>query len=331
MASRRGSPAMAAANPDCVRFSFGRTFMPRKWLLVPSSLVVAAAAAYGIAAFSARPAPSHPFFEADGPGALVIAHRGGAGLRPENTLAAFSHAVEIGADVLEMDIQRTADGAIVCLHDRTVDRTTDGRGRVDSLTLSELRKLDAGYNWSADGGRSHPFRGNGIQVPTLEEVFTRFPGTRMNIEMKHGGPALAQPLCTLVRRTGMGQRVLIASMNEAAIMAFRQACPEVATSMSRSEAQLFFGIQLVSLDAAYTPPVRALQIPERLGQDVIATAELVAVAHRRNLKVNVWTINDAERMEELVRIGVDGIITDRPDRLLDVVRRASTTASNKSP
>jgi len=303
--------------------------MRRKWLSVPLFVIVAAAAIYGLAAFSARPASNHLFFAAEKPGTQVIAHRGGAGLRPENTLEAFSYAVEIGTDVLEMDVQSTAEGEIVCMHDRTVDRTTDGHGSVAAFTLHELRKLDAGHNWSSDGGRTHPFRGKGIRVPTLEAVFKRFPTVRMNIEMKHAGPALAQPLCALVRRSGMHERVLVASMNEAAVTAFREACPEVATSMSRSEAQLFFGIQLVSLDAAYSPPVRALQIPDRLGDEIIATAGLIAAAHRRNLKVHVWTVNEARRMAELVRIGVDGIITDRPDQLLDLVRRAGTVAGTR--
>ncbi len=289
-------------------------------------LIASAVAIYGIAAFSARPAANHPFFAAEAPRTQVIAHRGGAGVRPENTLAAFSHAVEIGADVLEMDVQRTADGAIVCMHDRTVERTTNGSGRVDSMTLGELQKLDAGYHWSRDGGRIHPFRGTGIRVPTLEEVFRRFPTARMNIEMKYGGPTLAQSLCALVRRAGMSRRVLVASMDEAAVAAFRQACPEVATSMTRGEAQLFFGMQLVSLDATYTPPVRALQIPDRLGGEVIATAGFIAAAHRRNLKVHVWTVNDIARMKELIRLGIDGIITDRPDELVPLVRRGGRLA-----
>ena len=303
--------------------------MRRKWLPVLVSLILATAAIYGVAAFSARPASNHAFFAGEEPRTQVIAHRGGAGVRPENTLAAFSHAVEIGVDVLEMDAQRTSDGAIVCMHDRTVDRTTNGRGSVAAFTLEELRTLDAAHKWSPDGGRTYPFRGKGVRVPTLEEVFARFPDTRMNIEMKYEGPALAQPLCALVRRAGMGQKVLIASMNEAAVTAFRQACPEVATSMSRSEAQLFFGIQLVNLDAAYSPPVRALQIPDRLGSEIVATAGLIAAAHRRNLKVHVWTINDAGRMEELIRIGVDGIISDRPDRLLDLVRSSGAMPGNR--
>lgn len=297
--------------------------MPRKWLFLPSSLIVAAVAIYGVAGFSARPAPNHPYFAAEKPGTQVIAHRGGGGLRPENTLAAFSHAVTIGADVLEMDVQGTADGAIVSIHDPTVDRTTEGKGRVDSFTLSALQKLDAGYNWSDDGGRTFPFRGKGIHVPTLDEVFTRFPAMRMIVEMKHVGPAFAQPLCALIRRFGMTEKVLVASMTEEALTAFRQACPEVATSMNAREARAFLGFHLVSLTTAYTPPAPALQVPDRLGENTIPTGQFVAAAHRRNLKVHVWTINNDERMRQLIEMGVDGIITDRPDRLLDLLRRAS--------
>ena len=106
----------------------------------------------GVAAMTARSAPNHPFFSGLNSGITVIAHRGGANLRPENTLVAFEHAVSIGADVLEMDLRATADGSIVVLHDATVDRTTDGQGRVDALTLAELQKLDAGYRWTSDGG-----------------------------------------------------------------------------------------------------------------------------------------------------------------------------------
>jgi glycerophosphoryl diester phosphodiesterase len=242
-------------------------------------------------------------------------------LSPENTLTAFARAVAIGADVLEMDIRATADGAIVVIHDATVDRTTDGGGRVDSLMLGELRKLDAGHSWSNDGGRTHPFRGKGIRVPTLEEVFRQFPDQRMNIEMKRVEPVLAQPLCMLIRRTGMTQRVLIASMDVDTIEAFRRACPEVATSMSRREALVFFGLQRARLDAVYSPPVQALQVPYWFGESIVPTPEFIDAARRRNFRVHVWTINDDKRMRELIQIGVDGIVTDRPDRLLELLRR----------
>lgn len=289
--------------------------MRRKWLLLPAGLLLLAGGVYGGLSYLARPAPSHPFFQGDGRAVQVIAHRGGAALRPENTLEAFLHAAKLGADLVEMDVRATADGALVVLHDATVDRTTDGTGRVDSLSLQELRRLDAGYRWSNDGGLSFPFRGRGVRVPMLEEVFIRLPGARMNVEMKQFGAAFAEALCALIRRSGMSQKVLVASVHHETLSAFRVACPEVATSMSAREARLF-----LLASGAYTLAAPALQIPDRRGEMVIATGDVVAAARRRNLKLHVFTVNDEQRMRELIRVGVDGIITDRPDRLLDLRR-----------
>ncbi len=296
--------------------------MRNKWVLAPLALITVGAAVYGALTLTGRPAPNHAFFAADKPGVQVSAHRGGGGLRPENTLAAFMHAPEIGADILEMDVRGTADGAIVCLHDATVDRTTDGAGRVDVLRLSDLQKLDAGYRWSGDGGRTFPFRGQGIRVPTLEEVFARLPQARMNVEIKPAEPAFARSLCSLIRRLGKTEKVLIASMHNEALSAFRDACPEVATSMGPREVRIFVAAKFVHLTSAYSPAAVAMQIPYGAGDTVLATRDLVAAAQRRNLKVHVWTINEEQRMRELIALGVDGIITDRPDRLLGLLRRA---------
>jgi glycerophosphoryl diester phosphodiesterase len=291
------------------------------WWRIAALVVLAAAAAGAIAVLTARPAPDHSWFSTARPGPLVIAHRGGAGLRPENTLAAFSHAAALGADVVEMDVQATADGTLVCIHDATVDRTTNGRGRVDSLSLKDLHELDAGHSWSGDGGRSFPFRGKSIRVPTLEEVLSAFPETRMIIEIKHPGAALAQPLCSLIRRHAMPQRRLVASMSEDAVAAFRSACPEIATAMTRSDARTFFSLHLLRLERAYSPPVRALLIPDRLRGETLPTPRLIEAAHRRKLSVHVWTINDEGRMRNLLQAKVDGIITDRPDTLLRLLGR----------
>lgn len=292
------------------------------WWRIAALFVVLAAAAGAIAIFTARPAPDHSWFAAGKPAPLVIAHRGGAGLRPENTLAAFSYAAAMGADVLEMDVQATADGAIVCIHDATVDRTTNGRGRVDSLRLEDLKKLDAGHSWSDDGGRTYPFRGKGTRVPALEEVLAALPETRMIIEMKNPVPALAQSLCSLIRRFGMPQRRLVASMNEEAVAAFRRACPEIATAMTGGEARKFFSLHLLHLERFYSPPVRALLIPDRMRGETLPTRRLIEAAHRRNLSVHVWTITGEDRMHELLQAGVGGIVTDRPDHLLALLGRA---------
>ena len=115
-----------------------------------------------------------PFF-ADNDGFLVIAHQGGNLVRPDNTMMAFEYAVELGVDVLEMDIHSSADGELVVIHDDTVDRTTDGNGRVNDLTLAELKSFDAAYDWSIDNGATYPYRGQGVTIPALEEVLKRSP------------------------------------------------------------------------------------------------------------------------------------------------------------
>jgi len=285
------------------------------------ALAALAAAIIGACLLIARPAANYAFFAGDGARTLVIAHRGGAQLRPENTLAAFTHAAALGVDMLEMDLRATADGVLVVVHDATVDRTTDGQGRVDTLSLSALQKLDAGYRWSPDGGRSHPFRGTGVRVPTLAEVLAGFPRLRMVVEIKPADPALAVTACERIRRSGMTQRVLVASMHGAVLEAFRAACPEVATSMGPGEARLFYFASLVHLSAALSPAAQALQIPYALGERVLATAGLAAAARARNLKLHVWTVNEETRMRRALALGIDGIMTDRPDRLLQLIGR----------
>jgi glycerophosphoryl diester phosphodiesterase len=148
---------------------------------------------YGILYALARPIPDHPYFKDDK--FLVMAHRGGRSLGPENTVYTFKRAIEQGTDVLEMDLQSTGDGALVILHDREVDRTTNGKGAVDRFNLSELKKLDAGYRWSPDNTGSFPQRNKGVTIPTLAEVFKAFPDTRMNIEIKSSQMNTIQNLC----------------------------------------------------------------------------------------------------------------------------------------
>ena len=125
----------------------------------------------------AEPAASHSYFNSDR--FLVIAHRGGRSLGPESTLYTFKRAVEIGVDVIEIDAHTTKDGHLVIIHDDTVNRTTSGKGTVNSLTLKELQSLDAGYHWSPDNGRTYPLRGHGLTVPTLAEATGTHPSTVM--------------------------------------------------------------------------------------------------------------------------------------------------------
>jgi glycerophosphoryl diester phosphodiesterase len=288
-----------------------------RWLAA-AALVVAAVAAglyVALAIRGGRPVAEHEYFGGAPRRPLVIAHRGGAGLWPENTLHAFERALAAGADVVEMDVRSTADGTLVVHHDETVERTTDGRGRVSELTLAELKRLDAGHRWTPDGGQTFPLRGAGLTVPTLEEVFARHPEARFVVEIKQDAPPLAAALCGALREHAMTKRVLVASFWQATLDDFRRACPATATSAALTEGYQFLALFKAGLGDSYRPPMQALQSPERLRGWQVLTREFVETAHRLNLQVHAWTINDADAMRRLLDLGVDGIITDYPDRL----------------
>ena len=261
----------------------------------------------------------HPYFAEDEDRPLVMAHRGGGGLWPENTLYAFERAAEMGVDVIETEIRSTADNNLVFIHDETVDRTTNGKGPVNSFTLKELKKFDAGYNWTSDRGRTFPFRGKGITVPALEEVFTALPNIRMNIDMKEIDPSVAARLCKIIHSFDLVEKVMVASFSTKALRDFRQICPELATSAGRGEVTLFFLMNLIFLGAAYAPPCHALQIPEYSNGLRVLTKRFLRTAHSHKLKVHVWTVNQMVDMQRLLKLGVDGIITDYPHQLISLL------------
>ena len=174
---------------------------------------------------------------------------------------AFERAVEIGADVLEMDAHITKDSQIVLMHDETVDDTTDGKGLIEDLTLAQLTELDAAYQWSNDDGKTFPHRGLGIQVPTLKEVFEKFPQMRYVIEIKLTKNPIDKPLCNLIRQFNMQAKVMIASFHDEAMQNFRTACPEVATSASRTEVRNFVLLGKVFLSGFVVPQYQTIQPP----------------------------------------------------------------------
>jgi glycerophosphoryl diester phosphodiesterase len=282
----------------------------------------------GVAAVAARPAAPHPFFADTGGGPWVIAHRGGALLWPENTLHAFREAAALGVNVLEGDVHATADGALVLLHDETVDRTTDGGGPIAALDLAAVRALDAAYRWTPDGGATFPLRGRGIRIPTVDELLEAFPDARLNLEIKPDEPRLARQLCETIRRHGAAERVLFATFQSSVMAEFRRACPEVATSTSTAETQRFFVIARARLAWAYTPPARAIQVPERRGRVHVLTPGFAAAARARGMHLHAWTINDPAAMRRLLDLGVDGIVTDRPDLLLEILSRRGTSPAH---
>ncbi len=290
----------------------------KRWQLVLIGLI----GIYGIAVLRARPLPTHNWITdaetANRP--LVIAHQGGDGLRPSNTLAAFAHAVELGVDVLEMDLHSTSDGVLVTIHDTTVDRTTDGTGLVNDYTFADLQTLDAGYNWpTLYEDSTYPYRGQGITIPALEDIFEQFPDQRYNIEIKQQEPSLIEPLCTMLRDYDLTQRTLVAAFSDDTVVEFRAACPEVATALSQKEVVPIVVLSTFGLGGTWNPSGTALQIPETRFNLTVLKRSVIRSAQRKGIHVHAWTINETTDIQRILEMDVDGIITDYPDRMLDVL------------
>lgn len=284
-------------------------------------IVVVLLATAAILRITSKSAPVHPYYAADLNYPLVIAHQGGDGIWPGDTMFAFQNAANLGVDVLEMDVHITKDNVLVLMHDETIDRTTNGTGEIESMTLAQIKQLDAGHDWTPDEGATFPFRGQGVSVPTMEEVFTAFPEMRMTIEIKKTTTSMAKPFCELIREYNMQDKVLIASFHDERLKEFREECPEVATSSAKNETTAFVLLTKPFLGSFYSPKFFSLQVPEESGGITVMTPAFVNAAHERNLAVEPWTINDKDTMQKLIQWGVDGIITDRPDLMLEILGR----------
>lgn len=250
---------------------------------------------------------------------LVIGHRGAAGLAPENTLVGFQTAVETGVDILEMDVYLTKDGHPVVLHDPTVNRTTDGTGRVSDFTLAELQQLDAGYRFTTDGGRTYPWRDRGVRIPTLDEVLGAFPDSKLLIEFKTADPLLVDAVVAVVDRHRARGRVMFASFHDEAVARARVLVPEAPTSMGEGEAFRYVVLQKLGLGSFFRPVAPTIQVPEWQGKLRVANPGLGRLARRQGVDLHVWTVNDEEAMHRLIGVGATGIITDYPDRLQRVL------------
>src|SRR6266542_707947 len=276
----------------------------------------------GLFLFLTPDAPSKKYYT-DIHRPLVIAHQGGDGLWPGDTMYAYENAVKIGADVLEMDAHITKDGQIVLVHDEKVDRTTDGTGLIEELTLVELKQLDAAYKWSINNGKTFPYRGQGIQVATLNELFQKFPQIRYVIEIKLTQNPIDKPLCDLIRKHNMQNKVVIASFHDVAMQNFRRTCPEVATSASRGEVTKFVLLSKVFLSGLVAPQYQSIQPPydPKESRNIpIMTKRFIREAHAKNIAVEPWTVDNPQLMKQYIEWGVDGIMTDRPDIMIDVLK-----------
>lgn len=299
-----------------------------KWLAIILGILLALGIiVFAIAVFLSQPIPESPFFsQFENSGMIILAHQGGDGERPSNTLAAFQHAADLGAHVLEMDIHSSADSVLVVIHDETVDRTTDGIGAVNELNFAELQAFDAGYNWPTLEGHpdldsgNHLYRGQGISIPSLEEVFQVFPDYPMSIEIKQEEPSIASSLCDLLGEYGREDNTIVASFSEKAMQDFRAACPSVATTGVESEITIYYGLNLLGLSAAWQPATHAFAVPEYFGDLHVLSPSFVSNTRQHNVRVYPWTINSATDIQKMIDLGVDGIITDYPSLALEMLK-----------
>jgi glycerophosphoryl diester phosphodiesterase len=249
----------------------------------------------------------------------AIAHRGGSRLRPENTLLAFEHAAALGVDAIECDVHLSRDGEPVVIHDPTLDRTTDATGLVAARSADELSRIDAGCRFL--DGAAHPYRGL-TGVPRLSDVLARTPGLPIIVEIKGDEPETADRTMAVIRAMRAEARVIIGGFGQRVLDAVRLGAPAIPTSASRIEA-------LAALRRSYlllpprAPRYRVFQVPLRLRGKRVLTRLFVRLARRAQLPVHVWVIDDPAEMRLLLHWGATGIISDRPDLALAVVRQAS--------
>lgn len=266
---------------------------------------------------AAAPCPRSPYQQRK---TLVIAHAGGEGLGPANTLEAMRLSRAAGADVNDADVHLTKDGVLVAIHDDTVDATTDGTGLVIDKTLAELRKLDAGSHFKDSAG-GFPFRSKGVTIPTIEDVLTQFPGVLTSLEFKDNSGPSPQIMCDLLRRTGRESSVYVSSDTDPPIEEFKKLCPEVTTTVTDAMVPIMLAAQ--KSGARWCSPVPIGQPP--YSADRRPTRESLKWSHDHGLANFTWTVDDQATLRYLAGIGMDAIYTRFPDvarKIVDEVAAA---------
>ncbi|MBM7693616.1 glycerophosphoryl diester phosphodiesterase [Peribacillus deserti] len=267
--------------------------------------------------------PQKPFFENSRP--LVIAHQGGELLAPSNTMAAFDNAANLGVDVLETDLHITKDGHLVAIHDASVDRTTNGKGLVADLTLKEIQSLDAGYYFKDLNG-NYSFRGKGVYIPTAEEIFKKFGHMRIEMEIKDDNPderldEMNEKLWVLIKKYHMEDKILVASFDQNIISSFTNYSKgKTAIAAGSQEVRKFVIFHKFFLPNLYSPRADVHQIPTAQSGFDLTEEKVMDGAKRRGQNIHYWTIDDKATMKKLLSSGADGILTNRPDLLLQLVK-----------
>lgn len=267
---------------------------------------------------------SMPFFEKKKTRTYNIAHRGGAALAPEETLEAFAKSEEAGADMFEYDVHITKDGHLIASHDATVDRITTGTGYINDLTLTEIKALDAGEKFVDVNGES-PYKGQGVQLATVEEIFLLFPHKRAVIELKDTNrpelyEAMNQEIWRLIQQYNMEDKVIIASFDHKINQRFKEISNgQVAIGAGESEATSYLTKMILRLNGIAHTDAQAFQLPTNQHGLDLTQKNIINGSRQRGIDVYYWTINDVKTMRDLIAKGVDGIMTDNPELLEKVL------------
>lgn len=249
------------------------------------------------------PSARHPYLDHDGP--IPFAHRGGASDAPENTLPAFQRAVELGYRYLETDVQVTADGVLLAFHDDDLSRTCERPGRISLLSHREVA--------TARVGGEEP-------IPLLEDLLEAWPDVRWNIDCK--SDAAVESLAATLERTAVLDRVCVGAFSDRRLTRLRRRLgPELCTSMGPAAIARLLAASRTHRSLARPGPALAAQVPVRQGRITIVTEAFLRTAERHGIDVHVWTIDDPGEMHRLLDLGVDGIMTDRPAVLREVLEQ----------
>ena len=256
------------------------------------------------------------------PSPWLVAHRGGSRIAPQNTFLAFDLAAGLGADAIETDVRLSSDGAVMIFHDDDTEALTGAPGTIEARTVKEIGRLDVAFSFSEDGGVSFPLRGAGLRVPTFADALLRYPRMRFNVDAKSEDPALAEALARVVREARAEERVCLGSFHDAQADRLGALLPGVCRFLPQGAATRHVlaakaGAAPVGLPVGYD----LADLPARMGEMTVVDPPVVEHFHRLGIPVHVWTVDDPEEMRALLDIGVDGIVTDRPDVLQRVLGR----------
>ncbi|TDM15007.1 glycerophosphodiester phosphodiesterase [Macrococcus bovicus] len=263
-----------------------------------------------------------PYFTGRAP--YVFAHRGGMKLAPESTMPAFNEAARLEVDGFEIDIRVTKDDVIVVFHDAYVDRVSNGTGLIADQTLSELQHLDFGYYFKDING-DYPFRGKDARIVTLEELITKFPDKRINIDIKDrpetvAGAKAPELLNQLITRLGAADRVVVTSFHDEQTARFKSLNQAVATGAGVNEVRKAYALYTSGYGHLYQPEADTFQIPASFRGIRLDSARWMSFLASHNIAVGYWVINSIDEMDDLLQKGAHTIVTDRPDLAYHLIK-----------